>query len=64
MITILIKEYRYKNHLTLWQLQELSGIGKTTINNIEKGIQSPTLDTLERLAKALDCKIKDLFLEI
>ena len=63
MITLLIKEYRLKNNLSLLELQKLSGIGKTTINNIERGFQSPTLYTLELLAKALECKVKDLFIE-
>ena len=64
MITLLIKEYRLKNNLSLLELQKLSGIGKTTINNIERGFQSPTLYTLELLAKALECKVKDLFTEV
>ena len=38
-----------------------SGIGKSTLNNIENGKVSPTLFQLEMIAIALDVKITDLF---
>lgn len=39
----------------------MSGISKSTINNIMNETYSPTLDNLEILAKALKVKITDLF---
>ena len=47
--------------LTLKQLEALTGIGKTTLNNIENGLVSPTLRQLEAIARALDTKITALF---
>ena len=38
-----------------------SGIGKSTLNNIENGKVSPTLFQLETIAIALGVKITDLF---
>ena len=52
---------RDKRNITLTQLSELTGIGKSTLNNIENGRTSPTLDQLERIAKALNVKISELY---
>ena len=43
------------------ELAKKSGIGKSTLNNIENGKVSPTLFQLETIAIALDVKITDLF---
>lgn len=46
---------------SLLELEELSGVSKTTINNIENGKANPTMDTLLLLAKALGVELSDLF---
>ena len=43
------------------QLAKKSGIGKSTLNNIENGKVSPTLFQLEMIAIAMNVKITDLF---
>lgn len=58
---ILLLEVRQNKNITLNDLAKKAGIGKTTINNIEKGKVSPTLKELEAIAKALDMRITDLF---
>lgn len=58
---ILTWKARIDKNLTLKQLEELTGIGKTTLNNIENGLVSPTLYQLEVIAHALDVRITDLF---
>lgn len=58
---VLLWDIRTAKGLTLVQLAEISGIGKSTLNNIENGKVSPTLFQLETLAIALDVKITDLF---
>ncbi len=58
---VLTWQARSKKKLTLKQLEELTGISKTTLNYIENGITSPTLRQLEAIAIALDCRITDLF---
>ena len=58
---ILVWNARNKKGCTLKQLAKLSGISKSTINNIENGLTSPTILQLEKLAKALDVRINDLF---
>ena len=58
---ILLYEVRMKHGLTLKQMEELTGISKTTLNEIENDHRSPTLETLVQIAKALDIKVSDLF---
>ena len=52
---------RHDKKLSLKQLQDLTGISKTTLNDIENGKQSPTLNQLEIIAIALNVRITDLF---
>lgn len=52
---------RREKDITLVQLQKLSGISKSCLNNIETGKTSPTLKQLEKIAKALNVRITDLF---
>lgn len=54
-------EMRTSKGLTLMQLAKKSGIGKSTLNNIENGKVSPTLFQLEMIAIAMNVKITDLF---
>ena len=58
---VLTWQARHKRGITLKQLEKMTGIGKTTLNNIENGLVSPTLCQLEALARALDVKMTDLF---
>lgn len=58
---VLVWQAREDKGLSVRQLAKLTGLSKSTINNIENGRTSPTLWQLEQLAKALDCKITYLF---
>ena len=58
---ILTWQARTERGLTLRQLEAATGIGKTTLNNIENGLVSPTLAELEAIARALDTRISDLY---
>ena len=51
---VLTWQARHKRGITLKQLEKMTGIGKTTLNNIENGLVSPTLCQLEAIARALD----------
>ena len=46
---ILVWEMRTSKGFTLMELSKKSGIGKSTINNIENGKVSPTLFQLEMI---------------
>ncbi|RHS59992.1 XRE family transcriptional regulator [Ruminococcus sp. AM46-18] len=58
---ILLSEIMYRKNISVRQLSNMSGISKSTINNIMNETYSPTLDNLEILAKALKVRITDLF---
>lgn len=52
---------RQDKNITLIELAELTGLSKSTLNNIENGKTSPTLYELELIAKALNTTITKLF---
>lgn len=58
---ILLDEIMYQKNVSVRQLALMSGIPRSTINDIMNGRTSPRLDTLENLARALNCQITDLF---
>jgi len=55
-----LAELRKNQGLTQNQLSEMAGIDRKTINRIENGHFSPSVDTLTRLALALQVSIGDL----
>ena len=61
MATIKTWQARTEKEITLMQLARMTEISKTCLNDIENEKVSPTLNELERIAKALDVKITDLF---
>lgn len=58
---VLLWEVRTAKGFSLMALAQKSGIGKSTLNNIENEKVSPTLFQLEMIAIALDAHITDLF---
>ena len=55
-----IRELRKKQNISQAQLGFECGVHGEYIGRIERGLQSPTISTLESVAKALDVKLKDL----
>ena len=51
-----IKELRAKRGLTQAQLAERSGVSHSYLSRIEIGMHQPTLEIIEKLAKALKVK--------
>lgn len=58
---ILTWQARNNKNITLVKLSGLTGISKSTLNNIENERVSPTIKQLETIAKALGVKISDLY---
>ena len=56
-----IKELRKLKGLSQEKLANLAEIDRTYLPTIEKGERNVSIEVVERLAKALDIKIKDLF---
>ena len=61
MVVLKIKELAKKNNLSLLELSAKVGISKTSLSQIVTGKQKPSLDTLEKIASALNVGISDLF---
>jgi putative transcriptional regulator len=51
---------REERGLSQARLAELAGVDRKTINRIENGHFSPSLDTLTRLSVVLKCRLADL----
>nr|DAH16641.1 MAG TPA: helix-turn-helix XRE-family like protein [Caudoviricetes sp.] len=60
-MTYKVWQLRTAKGYSLRELEEISGVSKTTINNIENGKANPTIETLLLLAKALDVDLSALF---
>lgn len=58
---ILLTKIMYEKDVSVRQLSNATGIPKSTISNIATGKYSPTLDNLEKIAKALKVRISDLY---
>ena len=56
-----IKKYRKEKGLSQDKLSRLADVANATIIKIESGgIQSPTIDTVQKIAKALKINVEDL----
>jgi transcriptional regulator with XRE-family HTH domain len=55
-----LRDSREQKGLTWYRLAKLSGIPKQTLARLEQPTSNPTLDTLRRLAKALDVTVAEL----
>lgn len=59
---LLLDKYMYEHNLTIWQVEIMTGVSKSTIHNI---INNPKINvvivTLEFLAKGLKIRISDLY---
>lgn len=60
-VQVLLWEKRTEKQFSLIKLAEKTGVGKSTLNNIENGKVSPTLRQLEKIAIALGVRITELF---
>ena len=61
MIDVLLWQVRTAQGITLRELEQMTGLSKSTLNRLENGQTSPTLAQLDILATALDCNITDFF---
>lgn len=58
---MLLDKIMYDKNLSIRQLSVMTGIPKSTINDIVTGRTMPRIDTLEIIAKGLKVHISDLY---
>ncbi|MBN1310787.1 MAG: helix-turn-helix transcriptional regulator [Anaerolineae bacterium] len=56
-----LRRIRKRRDLTQEQLAEIVDVSPEFISNVERGINAPSFETLEKLAEALRVAIKDFF---
>lgn len=57
-----VKKYRLQSKLSQEKLGELTGLHRTYISDIERGLRSISLNNIEKLSKALNIEIYKLFI--
>lgn len=55
-----LREIRRLSNTSQEQLANRAGLDRTYISLLERGLRNPSLECIERLAKALDVTINDL----
>ena len=55
-----IKQLRLTAELSQERLGEISGLDRTYISGIERGVRNPSIRNIEKLAKALKTKVSEL----
>ena len=60
-MAILLREWRERRGLSLRDLAERAGVSFVTVSRIENDRLSPTVQLLEKLAKALNIGVRDFF---
>lgn len=59
-----IAKFRKEKGISQEVLSGLADIGRTHLSAIERGVRKPTLETLYRIAVALDVKMSEIVIEI
>ena len=59
-----IQSYRLRKGMSQEVLSGLAGLDRTQYSKIERGLRSPTLDTLFKIAQALDIPPSDIVRQI
>jgi transcriptional regulator with XRE-family HTH domain len=60
-VAILLRYWRDKRGYSVRELAKRAGVGFVTVSRIENGRMSPTVDMLEKLAKALGIGVREFF---
>jgi len=58
-----LRKFRRNKDLTQEQLAELAGISVDFVSLIERGLSSPSFDTIQKLADILEVKFEAFFIE-
>jgi transcriptional regulator with XRE-family HTH domain len=60
-VPVLLRAWRERRGYSLRTLAERAGVGFATLHKIEQERMTPTVDLLEKLARALGIAVRDFF---
>lgn len=55
---------RKENQLTLKELSQLAGLSVPYLSDMERGVVNPSIDTLQKVAKAYNTTVKKLLINV
>lgn len=55
-----LKRLREGLGISQWELADRSGLHRTYVSGVERGVRNPTITVLEKLASGLEVKMADL----
>jgi len=58
-----VKNFRYRKKYTQEKLAELTNLSVTYISQLESGLHTPSFETLEQLAKALNVEPYEFYIK-
>lgn len=58
-----VRRIRVANGISQDELALISNVERAYVGHIERGKKNPTVITLDKLARALDCSVADFFFE-
>lgn len=56
-----LRKARRRNDLTQEKLAEILGVSVEFVSNMERGVNAPSFETIEKIAKAFDLSAAQLF---
>lgn len=56
-----LRKIRRNNDLTQERLAELLGVSVEFVSNMERGVNAPSFETIEKIAQAFDLTVSELF---
>lgn len=59
-----LRNYRLKAKMSQENLAELAGVHPTYIGQLERGEKNPTIESIEKIARALHLPLEELFANI
>lgn len=59
-----IRKFRTERQISQETFADMCGLHRTYISDIERGLRNVSLENIDKIAKALNMKISDIFKEI
>lgn len=59
-----IRKFRTEKQISQESFADMCGLHRTYISDIERGLRNVSIENIEKMAKALDIKISEIFKEV